>query len=76
MVVLLDLSAALDTIDHKLLLVRLEGKGVDGAALKCFASYMQERHQTVNIGSSISGSVPVRFGVPQDSVCWVLSYLC
>ena len=57
MLVLLDLSAALDTIDHKLLLARLEGIGVDGVAFKWFASYMQERHQTVNIGSSKSGSV-------------------
>ena len=29
---------------------------------------LQERHQTVNIGSSKSGSVPLRFGVPQGSV--------
>ena len=51
MLVLLDLSAAFDTIDPKLLLARLEGIGVEGVALKWFASYMQERHQTVNIGS-------------------------
>ena len=68
MLVLLDLSAAFDTIDPKLLLARLEGIGVDGVALKWFASYMQERHQTVNIGCSKSGSVPLRFGVPQGSV--------
>ena len=68
MLVLLDLSAAFDTIDPKLLLARLEGIGVDGAALKWFASYKQERHQTVNIGSSKSGSVPLRVGVPQGSV--------
>ena len=29
---------------------------------------LQERHQTVNIGSSKSGSVPLRFGVPPGSV--------
>ena len=68
MLVLLDLSAAFDTIDPKLLLARFEGIGVDWVALKWFASYMQEGHQTVNIGSSKSGSVPLRFGVPQGSV--------
>ena len=68
MLVLLDLSAAFDTIDPKLLLARLEGIGVDGGAHKWFASYIQGRHQTVNIDSSKSGSVPLRFGVPQGSV--------
>ena len=68
MLVLLDLPAALDTIDPKLLLTRLEGMGVDGTALKWFASYVQERHQTVNTSSSKSGSVPQRFGVPHGSV--------
>ena len=66
--VLLDLSAAFDTIDPKMLLARLEGIGVDGAALQWFASYMQGSHETVNIGSPKFGSVPLRFGVPQGSV--------
>ena len=68
MLVFLDLSVDFNTIDPKLLLARLGCIGADRAALKWFASYMQKRHQTVNIGSSKYGSVPLRFGAPQGSV--------
>ena len=66
--VLLDLSAAFDTIDSELMLNRLSNIGVEGTALKWLSSYLQDRHQSVSISGSTSKSMPLRFGVPQGSV--------
>ncbi len=55
MLVLLDLSAAFDTIDHEIRLNRLSRRcGINGTALKWFQSYLEERTQTVSVGSSHS----------------------
>jgi hypothetical protein len=67
--VLLDLSAAFDTIDHSVLLNTLRTEiGVCGTALRWFASYLEDRHQSVKIGKAVSTQRPVPFGVPQGSV--------
>ena len=66
--VLLDLSAAFDTIDYKMLLDRLTNIGVQGMAHKWFQSYLQDRHQSVIIKGVKSKSVPLRNGVPQGPV--------
>ena len=53
--VLLDLSAAFDMIDHSTLLgCLLDWFGVGGSALKWFSSYLTERYQCVKIGSTLS----------------------
>jgi retron-type reverse transcriptase len=65
----LDLSAAFDTIDHSLLLSRLQTSfGISGTARSWLASYLSNRSQFVCIGQS--SSLPVSFdsGVPQGSV--------
>ena len=68
MLVLLDLSAAFDTIDHDILIKRLERKyGVKGTALSWFKSYMSNRSQSVIINNNISSKLPLHFGVPQGS---------
>ena len=66
--VLLDLSAAFDTIDHNILLSRLESNGVKGPALQWISSYLSCRNQAVCIGSTMSSPVDLPFGVPQGSV--------
>ena len=67
--VLLDLSAAFDTIDHSTLLSCLrDWFGVGGSALKWFSSYLMERFQSVKIGSTLSDLQKLLFSVPQGSV--------
>ena len=67
--VLLDLSAAFDTIDHTKLLHVLDTQfGVRGEVLQWFRSYLENRSQTVQIGSSFSTPKTLLYGVPQGSV--------
>ncbi|XP_078799361.1 uncharacterized protein LOC144990211 [Oryzias latipes] len=67
--VLLDLSAAFDTIDHGILLHRLEQDiGIRGSALQWFKSYLSERYQFVNVNGHSSQCTQVNYGVPQGSV--------
>ena len=67
--VLLDLSAAFDTIDHDTLLSHLSAKfGFAGSALKWFRSYLQDCFQSVKIGSSLSNLFELKFDIPQGSV--------
>ena len=66
--VLLDLSAAFDTIDHQKLLNLLDYSfGIRGDSLRWF-KYLQDRTQTVQMGSSISEPVTLKYVVPQGSV--------
>ena len=67
--IMLDLSAAFDVIDHEILSKRLEfAYGISGLALKWFHSYLTDRSQRVAIRSSQSNQQFLRFGVPQGSV--------
>ena len=67
--VLLDLSATFDTIDHSTLLsCLLDWFGVGGSTVKWFSFYLTERFQSVKIGSTLSDLQKLLFGVPQGSV--------
>jgi hypothetical protein len=68
LMVLLDLSAAFDTVDHPELLKTLEELGVKGNALKWLESYLSDRHQVVTIASKSSAPQWLQCGVPQGSV--------
>ncbi len=66
---LLDLSAAFDTIDHNIILNRLENSvGISGSALAWFKSYLSDRHQFVAVNEEVSYRSQVQYGVPQGSV--------
>ena len=68
-VLLLDLSAAFDTVDQKKLLNILQYEiGVEGIALQWFESFLCNRTQKVKIGESYSEEGSLDFGVAQGSV--------
>ena len=76
LLVLLDLSAAFDTIDHTILLERLEAvAGIRGAALAWLRSYLHDRTQSVIINGVRSTTVDLSTGVPQGSVLGPLLFL-
>ena len=67
--VLLDLSAAFDTVDHGILLPRLSNRfGITGTVLEWFRSYLSDRTQFVQVNDACSASHVLEFGVPQGSV--------
>ena len=68
-VVLLDLSAAFDTVEHSKLLEILEHEiGIEGTALRWFKSFLVGRTQKVKIGDEYSEEVELKYGVAQGSV--------
>ena len=66
---LLDLSAAFDTIDHQILLSRQTSVfGIQSTALQWFQSYLSDRYQSISVNNSSSAPLQLMYGVPQGSV--------
>ena len=69
LLVLLDLSAAFDTVDHNVLLDRMsKAIGISGTSLEWFRSYLSNRSQAVQVNGCLSGIFSLLWGVPQGSV--------
>ena len=66
--VMLDLSAAFDTVNHRCLLSILQELGVGGSVLHWFQSYLECRQQQINIHGTYSDTKELKCGVPQGSV--------
>ena len=73
--VFIDLKKAFDTVDHKILLHKLDHYGFRGVINKWFSSYLEGRTQTTQIGSFISKRKNTTCGVPQGSVLGPLLFL-
>ena len=68
LLVLLDLSAAFDTVCHQILVDRLHSKfRVSGTVLEWLRSYLSKRSQRISIKGVLSDGFDLRHGVPQES---------
>ena len=73
--VFIDLQKAFDTVDHEILLKKLEHYGIRGISNNWFRSYLTNRKQFVSINGFDSNEVIMKLGVPQGSVLGPLLFL-
>ena len=73
--IFLDLSKAFDTIDHAILLSKLEHYGVDGIPLQLVKNYLTNRKQYVKLNEVNSNLLPINTGVPQGSILGPLLFI-
>ncbi len=66
-VLFLDLKKAIDTVDHRILISKLQLNGVQGTALKLFKSYLSNKMQICTVQGSTSHLNYILCGVPQGS---------
>ena len=66
--VLSDLKKAFDTVNHTILLQKLEHHGIRGISLQWFKSYLTDRKQYVSVFGNTSETLEIKYGVPQGSV--------
>jgi len=71
----LDFAKAFDTVDHNILLMKLQHYGIRGTTLSWFRSYLSNRTQVVKYNNTISNPQNVVCGVPQGSILGPLLFL-
>ena len=73
--VFLDLSKAFDTLDHNVLIKKLEYYGVSGTSLNLMLNYLTNRRQYVLFGETTSDMLTIQTGVPQGSILGPLLFI-
>jgi len=73
--VFVDLSKALDNLDHRILLLKLEFYGIRGMSLEWFKSYFSGRKHYVVLHSVSSRQHDITYGVPQGSILGPLLFI-
>ena len=73
--IFIDLQKAFDTVNHEILLNKLEYYGIRGLPLKWFESYLKDRTQFVFINGSNSKTKSINTGVPQGPIPGPLLFL-
>ena len=71
----IDLSKAFDTINHDVLLHKLQFYGIRGVFNSWFANYLSNRKQLTEIGNSKSSNKYLTTGVPQGSILGTILFL-
>ncbi|MEL6988783.1 MAG: reverse transcriptase family protein, partial [Bacteroidota bacterium] len=71
----IDLQKAFDTLDHKILLEKLEKLGFRGVANDVLKSYLQGRSQYISYGNTVTKNEQLHTGVPQGSILGPLLFL-
>ena len=75
--ILLDLQKAFDTVDHGILLMKMEAPGFSQDVIRWFRSYLSDRRQLVELSGTLSSSAAISCGVPQGSILGPLFFnLC
>ena len=73
--VFIDLEKAFDTVNHNILLQKMEHYGIRGVANHWFASYLSSREQKVKLDDTYSDYLHINCGVPQGSILGPLLFL-
>ena len=73
--VYLDFSKAFDTVNHEILMSKLQHNGIRGVMLSWFKSYLSNRKQYVSIKNFSSSMSNITLGVPQGSVLGPVLFL-
>ena len=74
LVAFLDLKKAFDTVNHEILLRKLELYGVTGCALALIQSYLSDRTQKCQLADKMSSERDVKCGSPQGSILLLPGY--
>ena len=73
--VYIDLSKAFDSLDHKILLSKLQFYGITGSTLSLLTSYLSNKRQCTKYNTTVSDFLSIKQGVPQGSILGPLLFL-
>ena len=71
----IDLYSAFDTVDHALLLDKLQGCGIVNSELAWFRYYLSNRTQVVSYQNQLSATCAIDTGVPQGAILGPLLFV-